>query len=126
MRDIKLAHQSLDIIKFYVNLKDRTEKESVDPLSSLTSALSKIPKDQYGAYMIDFAPIEDHIWRHESHRVIWDSHIIPGFLKVHLLHFWSWIGWIFLPLSWSTKIVSFLMPREEDSFHHEGDEHEKK
>jgi hypothetical protein len=125
VRDVKIAHQSLDIIKFYVNLKDRTEKESVDPLSSLTSALSKIPKDQYGAYFIDFAPIEDKIWRHESHRIIWDSHIIPWFLKVRLLHFWSWIGWIFIPLSWSTKFVSFLSPPGEDEGHGDGDDAKK-
>lgn len=44
VRDITLAHHSLDTLKLYVNLKDRTEKESIDPLSSLTSALSKVPK----------------------------------------------------------------------------------
>jgi hypothetical protein len=43
-RKIDVAHHTLDTLKLYVNLKDRTEKESVDPLSSLTSALTKIPK----------------------------------------------------------------------------------
>lgn len=123
VREIQIAHHSLDIIKFYVNLKDRTEKESVDPLSSITSALSKIPKDEYWAYMIDFAPIEDHIWRHESHRIIWDSHFIPSFAKMYLLHLWAWIGWMFLPLSWSTKLVQFLIPMWWDS-HGEHDEHD--
>ena len=47
-RDIVLAHHSLDTIKLYANMKDRTEKDSVDPLSSLTSALSKIPKEETG------------------------------------------------------------------------------
>lgn len=45
VRDVALAHNSLDTLKLYANLKDRTEKESIDPLSSLTSALSKVPKN---------------------------------------------------------------------------------
>lgn len=123
-REIQIAHHSLESIKFYVNLKDRTEKESVDPLSSLTSALSKTPKDEYSAYIIDFGPIEDRVWRHESHKVIWDSHIIPSFAKMHLLHLWSWIGWMFLPLTWSRKVIQFLAPWEDDD-HSPHDEHEK-
>ncbi len=122
-REIEIAHHSLDIIKFYVNLKDRTEKESVDPLSSLTSALSKIPKEEYWSYIIDFEPLEDHIWRHESHKVIWDSHIIPWFAKMYLLHLWSWIGWMFLPLSWSSKLIQFLIPSDWGTDSH--DTHEK-
>lgn len=43
-KEITLAHHSLETIKLYVNMKDRTEKESVDPLSSLTSALAKVGK----------------------------------------------------------------------------------
>lgn len=122
-RTIEIAHHSLESIKFYVNLKDRTEKESVDPLSSLTSALSKIPKDEYWAYIIDFAPLEDAVWREDSHRIIWDSHFIPSFAKMHLLHLWSWFGWMFLPLSWSTKLIGFLIPKEwshDDHDHHDG------
>lgn len=43
-RTLELHHHDLDTIKLYVNLKDRTEKDSIDPLSGLTSALVKIPK----------------------------------------------------------------------------------
>lgn len=48
VRSLHLHHHGLDTIKLYVNLKDRTEKESIDPLSSLTSALVKIPKNETG------------------------------------------------------------------------------
>lgn len=43
-KEITLTQHSLETIKLYVNMKDRTEKESVDPLSSLTSALAKVGK----------------------------------------------------------------------------------
>ena len=121
---MKLAHHSLDPIKLYVNMKDRTEKESVDPLSSLTSALSKVAKDDAAGFVIDFAPIADSVWRTEGKRHIWTSHMIPDFLRLHILHFWSWIGWIFLPISLSLRLVSFLVPKEEseDVHKHEAKE----
>lgn len=44
VRKVVLSHHDTSTLKLYVNLKDRTEKDSIDPLSSLTSALVKIPK----------------------------------------------------------------------------------
>ena len=114
-RDIGLAHHSLDTIKLYVNLKDRTEKDSVDPLSGLTSALSKIPKEETWWFIFDFSPIHDHIWRWEEKHGIWKSHMIPDFMRLYVLHFWSWIGWLFLPISLSLKLVSFLVPKGEST-----------
>ena len=127
-REIKLAHHSLDPIKLFVNMKDRTEKESVDPLSSLTSAMGKIAKGDSGGFIFDFAPIADSVWRSESKQHIWTSHMIPDFLRLHILHFWSWIGWIFLPISLSLKLISFLVPKEgsEDAHKHEGKEGKEK
>lgn len=42
---------------------------------------------------------------------------------MYLLHLWSWIGWMFLPLSWSSKLVQFLVPSEDS--HDAHDEHDK-
>lgn len=61
-----LCSYSLDIIKLYTNLKDKTEKESVDPLSSLTSALSKTPRDDISLFHISFSPVPDSYWRTEE------------------------------------------------------------
>jgi hypothetical protein len=124
-KEIKIAHHSLETIKLYVNLKDRTEKESVDPLSSVTSALAKVPRDQIGACIIDFAPIHDYIWRDGSRHHIWHSPLIPDSFRMHVLHFWAWIGWLFLPISWSMRLLRFLSQSTNTDDHgHEG--HEKK
>ena len=112
MRELKLAHTSLETIKLYANMKDRTEKDSVDPLSALTSALSKIAKDDSGAFVFDFSPLADHVWRDEKKHHIWNSRMIPDFLRLELLHFWSWIGWLFLPISLSLRLVALLVPRD--------------
>ncbi len=44
-------------------MKDRTEKESIDPLSSLTGALAKYERDEIAFTRIDFTPLDDKRWR---------------------------------------------------------------
>lgn len=114
-REIGLAHNSLETIKLYVNLKDRTEKDSLDPLSGITSALSKIAKEDIGAFIFDFGPVEDSVWRHPAKQHIWKSRIIPDSLRLYMLHFWSWIGWMFLPISVSFRLLAFLLPKSDES-----------
>ncbi len=41
--------------------------------------------------------------------------MIPDFMRLYVLHFWSWIGWLFLPISLSLKLVSFLVPKGEST-----------
>ena len=118
-RSLHLHHHDLDTIKLYVNLQDRTEKDSIDPLSSLTSALVKIPKNETGGFIIDFAPVQDHLWRTESKRSLLTSKYIPNFLKLPLLSMWGYIGWIFLPFKVLSLIFGFILPRSES----EGESH---
>jgi hypothetical protein len=47
----------------YANLKDRTEKEGIDPLSSLTAALAKSERTETTFIRIDFSPVPDKRWR---------------------------------------------------------------
>lgn len=61
--EVMLAHISADPIKLYVNLQDRTEKETIDPLSSITSVLQKSTKSEIAFVRVDFAPIADSAWR---------------------------------------------------------------
>lgn len=58
-----LSQISTNLIKLYINLKDRTEKETIDPLSSLTSVLSKSEKQEISFFRIDFSPIADKNFR---------------------------------------------------------------
>lgn len=124
-RTLHLHHHDLDTIKLYVNLKDRTEKDSIDPLSSLTSALVKIPKNESGGFIIDFAPVHDHLWRTESKKSLLTSKYIPNFMKLPLLSMWGYIAWIFLPFRIVSIFFAFLMPHDEE---HDGkkDAHEPK
>lgn len=80
----KLATHSLNIIKLYTNLKDKTEKESVDPLSSITSVLAKTPKDDIALFHVDFAPLSDDAWRTDDKLQILRSSL-PDFIKRILL-----------------------------------------
>jgi len=63
VQEARLDHISGETIKLYANLKDRTEKESIDPLSSITSILAKSAKDETAFFRVDFSPISDHDWR---------------------------------------------------------------
>ncbi len=121
-REVTLAHHNLETIKSYVNLKDRTEKDSIDPLSSITSALAKVGKNDIGTCIIDFSPIADHTWRTDGKKHILSSSSIPNSMKLHLLHFWGYIGWLFFPIIISLWVVRFLMPRNTDE-HNEKNEH---
>lgn len=125
-REMTLAHHNLETIKSYVNLKDRTEKDSIDPLSSITSALAKVKKNDIGTFIIDFSPIADHTWRTDGKKDILSSSNIPNSMKLHVLHFWGYIGWLFFPISFSLSVIRFLMPRNNEE-HSEGkDSHGKK
>ena len=118
-RSLHLHHHDLDTIKLYVNLKDRTEKDSIDPLSSLTSALVKIPKNEFGGFIIDFTPAHDHLWRTESKKALLTSKYIPNWMKLPLLSIWGYVGWIFLPFKILSMFFSFLVPRTD---HHDEQE----
>jgi hypothetical protein len=63
IQEARLTHIDGETLKLYVSMKDRTEKESIDPLSSLTSALSKCKREDTAFIRIDFAPLPDHAWR---------------------------------------------------------------
>ena len=63
IQEARLAHIDSETLKLYVSMKDRTEKESIDPLSSLTSTLSKCRRADTAFIRVDFAPLPDHSWR---------------------------------------------------------------
>ncbi len=88
------------IIKLYVNLKDRTEKETIDPLSPITSVLSHSGKDEISFFRVDFSPLEDDRFRDEKSQKIIASNISDRRKIFQLSHnWWIWMitwPWIFL------------------------------
>lgn len=108
MQEASLSHISGDTIKLYANLKDRTEKEGIDPLSGITSVLAKSAKSEIVFLRVDFAPLSDHDWREHTERSIIEMHI-PDFTKIFLLSNWWWIRLLAFPFTLLAHIASFLM-----------------
>jgi hypothetical protein len=109
MQEARLSHISGDTIKLYANLKDRTEKESIDPLSSITSVLAKSAKNETVFFRVDFSPLSDHDWREHTEREIIESHRLPDFTKIFLLVNWWWIRFLVFPFTMLAHVASFLM-----------------
>lgn len=63
IQEASLAHIQGETLKLYANLKDKTEKEAIDPLSSITSALSKYPRNDTCFIRVDFTPMRDEAWK---------------------------------------------------------------
>lgn len=109
LQEAYLSSISADTIKLYANLKDRTEKESIDPLSSITSILAKSSKDETVFFRVDFSPISDHDWRKHRARSLIENRQLPDFLKLFLLTNWNWIRFFIAPFQWLSSIISFLV-----------------
>ena len=120
IQEARLTHIGSETLKLYVSMKDRTEKESIDPLSSLTSALSKCKRADTAFIRVDFAPIPDGEWRIGSQKKIIETHLLPTFAKVFFLTHWSWIRFVLLPFVLVARFFSLLIPRDtETDTHHE-------
>lgn len=76
-------------IRIYTSFKDRTEKESIDPFSSITSA---IVSGNNGVRMlqVNFCPAADREWKSDRIRAIAASGY-PKFIKKILLSKYFWI-----------------------------------
>lgn len=82
--EIGLLNSYIDPLKIYTEFKDRSEKESVDPLSSITGALSQTGKGDTTVLQVNFRPILDKEWK-SSHTVEILKSKRPKWLKKFLL-----------------------------------------
>ncbi len=97
-------------IKIYTEFKDRSEKETVDPLSSITSALSQVSKSEPLVLQIGFSPLLDREWKSPRHIEILSSKR-PKWLKKVLLSRYGWTVQILLsPLWLVTRLGQLLFP----------------
>ncbi len=114
-----------DTIKLYVNLDDRTEKEVIDPLSSITSALSKTPKNETAFFRVDFAPLADTSWRKGIAKNIFSSSQIPAsFKKIILAQLW-WMQIILVPIAFFGRIIWFLFGKNDAAWENQGEKEEE-
>lgn len=108
-----LEHIGTESLKLYANLKDRTEKEWIDPLSSITGALAKYDKATDAFIRVDFSPLADKKWREEWPKKILKSHI-PDFLKVFLLECRTFFLIVGFPIIILLRIFALLIPQSEE------------
>ncbi|MDR3150680.1 MAG: hypothetical protein LBU14_03575 [Candidatus Peribacteria bacterium] len=57
-------------IKSFTELQEEASKDTIDPFSSITSALSKSGKYTLNTFQINFVPIKDKSWKNNSEKVL--------------------------------------------------------
>jgi hypothetical protein len=92
-------------IKIYTDFKEKTEKDNIDPFSSLTSALTKSGKQGIRFFQVNFSPIPDRVWKNDELIRILSSKY-PKFLKKFMLTKWyKYLKYLMLPFS---LVMSFI------------------
>lgn len=97
-------------IKSFTELQEEASKDTIDPFSSITSALSKSGKYTLNTFQINFVPIKDKSWKNNSEKVLkilWSKY--PEWLKDFLLSKYFIILKIlispFLAIAWFIKLI---------------------
>lgn len=108
VQEAHLANISDNLIKLYVNLKDRTEKETIDPLSPLTSVLSHSHKNEIAFFRVDFSPLDDTVFRSEKSQKIISAKTSDFVKIIQLKDFW-WLKFLTLPFVWIFAIFRFFV-----------------
>lgn len=107
--DLSLSKEYFLPLKIYTDLKDRSEKETVDPLSSFTSALSKAPKDQPVLLQVCFSPIIDEMWKDQDRIDIFLSKRPKWLKKLLLSRHGTWLNIITVPFSLILKFIALVV-----------------
>lgn len=71
-------------IKIYTDFKEKSEKESVDPFSSITGALQKGGKNDTKLIQVRFSPIHDTAWKDPKKIAILTSDLPKWLQKAYL------------------------------------------
>lgn len=106
---IKLAKPYIAPIKIYTDFKEKTEKESIDPFSSITSALQKGDKNNTKVFQINFMPIHDSKWKDPKQIDVINSHY-PKWVKELFLSQYG-LAWkiLFSPILLLVRFVSLVI-----------------
>lgn len=76
--------------------------------------------------MVDFAPLDDHLWRTENKKIILSSHLIPHFLKPFLLRTSGYFSWLFSPITLIFRIFRLLFQSPQHLDSHDEKKHDEK
>ena len=113
---LALEKDSLYAIKSFTELQEEASKETVDPYSSITSALSRTGKYTINTIQINFSPVKDWYWKKNlSHRIKILNSSYPDFLKIFLLGpKFIYLKIFFFPITLFLKLIQVLFKRTEE------------
>lgn len=87
---------SPESIKLYFNFKDRIEKETIDPISAITSVLSHSTKNEISLFRVDFSPMEDDNFKSDFAKNIISANISDRRKIFKFKHSW-WLKYLTFP-----------------------------
>lgn len=107
--EMSLTREYFYPLKIYTDLKDRSEKETIDPLSSITSALSKATKDTPLLLQVCFSPIPDSYWKSLDQVEIFLSHRPKWIKKLLSSPYGKIVDILFRPLVLMAKFIRLIV-----------------
>ncbi len=122
--DLLLTKMYFHPLKIYTDLKDRSEKETIDPLSSITSALAKATKDEPMLMQVCFSPIIDESWKNKERIELFLSKRPMWLKKILLSQHGMWLKIFTTPISWFFKFLTLIVRGSNADEH--GAEHSEK
>lgn len=125
--ELKLAKSYLFPLKTYTQLKDKSEKETIDPLSSLTSSLAKCRKQDVVVTQFCFTPIVDDTWKSKKFIKIHSSRDPYWKKQLRLIPLSFLIFFALKPFQWTYSFLVFVAKGSADSHeeHHEETDEER-
>jgi|SaaInlStandDraft_7_1057024.scaffolds.fasta_scaffold01954_5 hypothetical protein len=112
---LKLNKHYLYPIKSFTELQEEASKETVDPFSSITSALSRTGKYTLNTFQINFTPIPNRSWKKwlsNTIKVLMSNY--PNFLKKILLNpNFIYLKILLYPLILLFKFISFFFKKSD-------------
>jgi hypothetical protein len=106
---VNLSNWYIYPIKIYSQFKERTEKESVDPYSSLTSALAKAIKKETLVIQINFTPLLDAEWKDDKKVQLFLSNMPDWYKNLRSSSYGNFLGIFFSVLSFFLRSFVFLI-----------------
>ncbi len=97
---LELIWQYFLPIKIYSDFSERTEKDNIDPFSSLTAALTKNSKWWARFMQVNFSPIHDSKWKDAKKIAILSSKYPKFFKKFLLSKTFRYLKAIMTPIGW--------------------------
>lgn len=123
---MELSKEYFHPLKIYTDLKDRSEKETIDPLSSITSALAKASKNEPVVLQICFSPIIDEMWKDSGRVGIFLSKRPKWLKKLLMSKYGTWVNIVVFPFSLLLKFLHLIVRGSHSAEeHHASGEHDK-